>query len=118
MSRGGHSSCSRVASDPPLSLARIRASRRLLRIGTESLKMTSPEGMALLRAEGVELTPAVGDALVNQAEGWPAGLYFAALALREQPDAEQAAKRFAGDDPLIADYLARGGAAVTAGRPA
>jgi LuxR family maltose regulon positive regulatory protein len=27
------------------------------------------------------------------------------LALREQPDVEQAARRFAGDDPLVADYL-------------
>jgi LuxR family maltose regulon positive regulatory protein len=92
-------------SDPPLPFARLCASRRLARIGTDSLRMTSREGMQLLQAEGVEITPEVADALVRQAEGWPAGLYFAALALREQPDPEQAAKRFAGDDPVIADYL-------------
>ena len=58
--------------------------RRVLSIGTEQLTMTAAEGRALLGAEGVELSVPVGDALVRRTEGWPAGLYLAALALRQQ----------------------------------
>jgi LuxR family maltose regulon positive regulatory protein len=91
--------------DPPLPLGRIRANRRLLSIGAESLAMSAAEGMALLRTEGVQLDTEVGEALVSRTEGWPAGLYLAALALRDQRDPEAAARTFGGDDPVIADYL-------------
>ena len=42
---------------------------------------------------------------MHRTEGWPAGLYLAALSLREQPDRDHAVARFAGDDRLVADYL-------------
>ena len=38
-------------------------------------------------------------------EGWPAGLYLAALSVRAEPDAHAAVESFAGDDRLVADYL-------------
>ena len=98
--------------DPPLSVARVSRQPAASADRDREPEDDLGRGHAAPQAEGVSNHPAVGDALVNQAEGWPAGLYFAALALREQPDVEQAAKRFAGDDPLIADYLLRGGAAV------
>ena len=46
--------------------------------------------------------------LVDRCEGWPAALYLAALALREEHDREhdvEAAIQFSGDDRHMADYL-------------
>ena len=42
---------------------------------------------------------------MRRTEGWPAGLYLAALSLRDQPDRGRALAHFAGDDRLVADYL-------------
>jgi len=53
----------------------------------------------------VELDGRVLESLVVQIEGWPAGLYLAAIALRESDNAAAAAERFAGHDRLVADYL-------------
>ena len=45
------------------------------------------------------------DTLMRRTEGWPAGLYLAALSLRAQRNVDGALSRFAGDDQLVADYL-------------
>ena len=42
---------------------------------------------------------------MDRTEGWPAGLYLAALSLRAQPNVDVALSRFAGDDQVVADYL-------------
>jgi LuxR family maltose regulon positive regulatory protein len=91
-------------SDPPLSFPRMRANGDLLRIGTENLAMNEQEARMLLGEAGVELDARALESLVLRVEGWPAGLYLAAIALREAED-PAAAERFAGDDRLIADYL-------------
>jgi len=91
--------------DPELPVARLRTDGRLVRLDAESLAMTVTEGAALLDAAGVALEPAVTRALVETTEGWPAGLYLAALALRESPVPQDAAKRFSGADRFVADYL-------------
>jgi LuxR family maltose regulon positive regulatory protein len=65
--------------------------------------MTRGEAAILLR--GLGLQAADVDLLVERTEGWPAGLYLAALSLREQPDKHRALACFAGDDRLVADYL-------------
>ena len=44
-------------------------------------------------------------AVVRSTEGWPAGVYMAALAIRAAPDAALAASRLTGDDPFIVDYF-------------
>ena len=92
-------------SDPPLSLPRMRANGELLRIGPDSLAMSEPEAHMLLEHAGVELDGRVLESLVVQIEGWPAGLYLAAIALRESENPAAAAERFAGHDRLVADYL-------------
>jgi LuxR family maltose regulon positive regulatory protein len=92
-------------SDPPLSLPRMRANGDLLRIGPDSLAMSVPEAQLLLEHAGVELDGRVLESLVVQIEGWPAGLYLAAIALRESENPAAAAGRFAGHDRLVADYL-------------
>jgi LuxR family transcriptional regulator, maltose regulon positive regulatory protein len=93
-------------SDPPLSLPRMRANGELLRVGADSLAMTEHEASMVLAQAGVDLDGHVLESLVLRVEGWPAGLYLAAIALRESDEpAAIAAERFAGNDRLIADYL-------------
>jgi LuxR family transcriptional regulator, maltose regulon positive regulatory protein len=92
-------------SESPMPVARLRASGRMLSIGAPSLAMSVAEGIAMLQSVGVELDPQASAALVQRAEGWPAGLYLAALALRVAHDPSEAAVRFTGDDRLVADYL-------------
>jgi LuxR family transcriptional regulator, maltose regulon positive regulatory protein len=92
-------------SDPPLSLPRMRANGELLRIGADSLAMSEPEAQRLLEHAGVELDGRSLESLVVQIEGWPAGLYLAAIALRESENPAAAAERFAGHDRLVAEYL-------------
>ena len=68
--------------------------------------MLSPaEGAAALRDAGLVLDDAAADALVERTEGWAAGIYLAALAVRGLADAEEAAARFSGDHRLVAEYL-------------
>ena len=76
---------------------------RLLELGPELLALSAREAESLLRASGVELTDEQVAALVERAEGWAAGLYLAALAVRD--GAGRDAAGFAGDDRYLADYF-------------
>src|SRR5262249_56812393 len=87
-------------SHPPLSFPRMNANGDLLRIGADSLAMNEREAGQLLEEAGVELDARALESLVLRIEGWPAGLYLAAIALRGSGDPAVAADRFAGDDRL------------------
>ncbi len=89
---------------PALPLGRLRAHRSLLELGASELAMTRAEAASLLRTARIKLAPSELSALVERTEGWPAGLYLAALSSREDPDPPTALASFAGND-LIADYL-------------
>lgn len=91
--------------EPALPLGRLRAHGEVVELRGRDLAMTRGEGRAMLRAAGTELDAEQVDRLVERTEGWPAGLYLAALALREQEDVATAVARFAGDDRLVSDYL-------------
>jgi LuxR family maltose regulon positive regulatory protein len=67
--------------------------------------MTRAETALMLRACGLRLQPKSVELLLDRTEGWPAGLYLAALTLAAADDPDAAAERFAGDDRLVADYL-------------
>jgi LuxR family transcriptional regulator, maltose regulon positive regulatory protein len=86
-----------------LPVGRLRTHRRLVELRTRDLAMTRAEAGELLTSLG--LRSADVDTLVARTEGWPAGLYLAALSLREQPDRGPALARFAGDDRFVAEYL-------------
>ena len=90
---------------PVLPLGRLRAHGALLELGPRELAMTEVEASSLLRAAGVKASKAEVDALLRRTEGWPAGLYLAALCAREESDSAAALARFAGDDHVVADYL-------------
>ena len=61
-------------------------------------------GPALLEGAGVGLPDADVDELVGRTEGWPVGLYLAALALRAGGRGPGRAG-FTGQDRFLADYL-------------
>ncbi len=76
-----------------------------MELRSEDLVLSGDEGAAVLRDAGLDVDPATAETLVARTEGWPAGVYLAALAARDQPDATVAAARFAGDHRLVAEYL-------------
>jgi LuxR family maltose regulon positive regulatory protein len=102
-------------SDPPLPLARLRARGEMAEIRAAQLRLSDAEAAALLRAAlGVELDAADVASLQQRTEGWPAGLYLAALSLRDRADARAFIASFAGDDRHVVDYLV---SEVLAGEP-
>jgi LuxR family maltose regulon positive regulatory protein len=91
--------------EPPLRIARLRAEGRVLEIGPGDLALSRPEADALLRSAGVALGEEDVAALHQRTEGWPAGLYLAALYLREGGPMGTAAVSFGGDDRLVSEYM-------------
>jgi LuxR family transcriptional regulator, maltose regulon positive regulatory protein len=87
----------------PLPLSRLRMGRGVVEIGVEHLAMGGPEAATLLRLAGAEVPDAEVDELVRRTEGWPAGLYLAALAMRS--GSSVTGFGFTGDDRLVDDYL-------------
>ena len=91
--------------EPAIPLGRLRAHRLLTEVHAEDLAMTPPEASLLLEKAGLTLVPRSVERLVERTEGWPAGLYLAALALAGEEDVDEAVDRFYGDDRYVADYL-------------
>src|SRR6266699_3264005 len=93
-------------SDPPLALARLRASGQLVELRADDLRFTTDEAAALLReALGADLPDAAVAALTARTEGWAAGLQLAALSLRGQPDVDRFVAAFTGSHRFVLDYL-------------
>ena len=91
--------------EPPLRVARLRAEGRLLEIGPADLSLTSDEASSLLRNVNLTLGEDEVAELHRRTEGWPAGLYLAALYLREGGALASAAVSFGGDDRLVSQYM-------------
>jgi LuxR family transcriptional regulator, maltose regulon positive regulatory protein len=91
--------------EPPLRVARLRAEGRILEIGPGDLSLTCDEAASLLRAAEVALGEDEVAGLHRRTEGWPAGLYLAALYLREGGALASAAVSFGGDDRLVSEYM-------------
>ncbi len=89
----------------PLPTARLRVQGGIVEVGIDDLAMDSGEAGPFLREAGVELARADLDELVRRTEGWPAGLYLAALALNEGGSTSGAGAGVTGDDRYIGDYL-------------
>src|SRR3954447_18906024 len=88
--------------EPPLPLARLRAEGLLTEIGVAELRLAPREVSALLRAAGLELADDDVRGLEESTEGWPAGLYLAALALRSR---DVDTPRVGGADRFLTDYF-------------
>ena len=73
-------------SDPAISGARLRARGELTEIRAPERALTVDEASELLVREGIGLCGESVELLVERTEGWPTGLYLAALWLRDLED--------------------------------
>ncbi|WP_129670995.1 LuxR C-terminal-related transcriptional regulator [Candidatus Chloroploca sp. Khr17] len=90
--------------DPPLSLARLRAEQQLVELRADALRFTPAETRALLtNLQGSPPPSTYVDALQEQTEGWALAVQMAALAWR---DSMAPAQSFALATRQIAEYLA------------
>jgi LuxR family transcriptional regulator, maltose regulon positive regulatory protein len=92
-------------SDPKIGLARLRARRALTEIRARDLAFTVQETDELVSHEGIHLSTESVELLTERTEGWPAGLYLAALWLRELDDPDRRVQEFAGSARQVGDYL-------------
>lgn len=92
--------------DPPLPLARLRSAGDMVEIRMSELRFGPAEASALVhRTAGVQLAEPDLAELVRRTEGWPAGVYLAALSLRGHPSPADFILQFSGDSRYIADLL-------------
>ena len=94
-----------TGSEPAIRLARLRARGGLIEIRARELAFTLDETHELMVREGIALSDESVELLVEHTEGWPAGLYLAALWLRDHEDPDQGVRAFAGSTRQVADYL-------------
>jgi LuxR family maltose regulon positive regulatory protein len=84
---------------------RLRSEDRSAEFGVADLTFTKEEARAILTHAGADSSDDTVDTIVQRTEGWPAGVYLAARAIRTASDPAVAARRLTGDDPYIADYF-------------
>ncbi|HEX6577420.1 MAG TPA: LuxR C-terminal-related transcriptional regulator [Jiangellaceae bacterium] len=90
---------------PDLPLARLRARGALAEVGASDLALDAVAARTLMRSAGVDLPdPAVAE-LTRRTEGWPTGLYLAALSVQARGHNKVQAIAFRGDDRFVADYV-------------
>jgi LuxR family transcriptional regulator, maltose regulon positive regulatory protein len=90
---------------PPFRLGRLRAERRCAEFGHIDLAFTAEEARQALVRAGVEMTEDDLRLLVERTEGWPAGVYLAAVARRYEVELSGPLGAVTGDDAYIADYF-------------
>jgi LuxR family maltose regulon positive regulatory protein len=91
--------------EPALPLGRWRAHGWVRELGPSELRLDDGEAELLLRAAGVDLGEAEVTELTERTEGWPAGLYLAALSIQAGSPSSASAAAFTGDDRFVADYF-------------
>jgi LuxR family transcriptional regulator, maltose regulon positive regulatory protein len=92
--------------DPPIALSRLRGHGQLGELRTRDLAFSIDEARTLLvEEEGLGLDDDDLELLVDRSEGWPAGLYLAALWLRLAADPKVGVRDFSGDHRQVADFL-------------
>jgi LuxR family maltose regulon positive regulatory protein len=89
----------------PLPTARLRAHGGILEVTADDLSMGPREADSLLKGAGVEADEASVRDLLQRTEGWPAGLYIAALAIKSGSRNRDVGFTFTGDDVYMGDYL-------------
>jgi LuxR family transcriptional regulator, maltose regulon positive regulatory protein len=92
--------------DPPLPLARLRASGGLTEIRARELGFTPTQAAEFVHAvAGAQLSPSDAVDLVERTEGWPAGIYMVALSLRDHPAPHAFIQGFTGSNRFVVDFL-------------
>src|SRR5215468_3969556 len=92
--------------DPPLPLARLRASGQLTELRAADLRFTPAEAADFLtQAMGLSLSADDVAALEARTEGWIAGLQLAAISLQGRHDTASFIASFTGSHHFVMDYL-------------
>jgi LuxR family maltose regulon positive regulatory protein len=91
--------------EPLLPLARWRAQGRMYEVGVPDLRLNELEAALLLDAVAVELDASQLSELTEQTEGWPAGLYLAALSLQAGAASPTGTEGFSGSDRFVSEYF-------------
>ncbi|HSP36483.1 MAG TPA: AAA family ATPase [Frankiaceae bacterium] len=90
---------------PRLPWSRLRAERGVLTIGQNELRLRPAEAQTVLAAVGVEVSEGELGALLERTEGWPAGVYLAALSLRQAQAQRSGVRSVGGRESAIGGYL-------------
>jgi LuxR family maltose regulon positive regulatory protein len=91
--------------EPALPLGRWRAHGWLHELGPADLRLDGREAELLLSAAGIELGEDEVNELTERTEGWPAGLYLAALSMQAGSPSPAGTGIFSGDDRFVTDYF-------------
>jgi LuxR family maltose regulon positive regulatory protein len=91
--------------EPPLRIGRLRAEGKILEIGPSDLSLNHEEAASLLHNVGLRLGEDDVAELHRRTEGWSAGLYLAALYIKEGGQLGRAAVSFGGDDRFVSEYM-------------
>lgn len=85
-------------------LPRFRVSGDTLEFGAGDLAIDAVGARQIFAHAQVEATPELATEVTERAEGWPAGLYLAALIAKQN---HSHVPIITGEDPYVADYLYR-----------
>jgi ATP/maltotriose-dependent transcriptional regulator MalT len=93
--------------DPALPLGTLRARGQLLELRADALRFTGPEAAEFLNGRlALDLAREDVDLLVARTDGWPAGIYLAALSLAGAEDRSALVRAFDGTSAHVVDFLA------------
>jgi LuxR family maltose regulon positive regulatory protein len=92
-------------SDPLFALGRLRGRGALGEIRARELAFDAEEIRSVLEREGIAADDEAVELLLERTEGWPAGVYLAALWLRTLDDPGAGIHEFHGHHRHVADYL-------------
>jgi LuxR family transcriptional regulator, maltose regulon positive regulatory protein len=93
-------------SDPPLPLGRLRVMGELAEIRAEEIAFSEEEAERLLNEKmGLDIEPDDVAVLLEHTEGWPAGIYLAALSLQSTADKHAFIETFRGSNRYIVGLL-------------
>ena len=91
---------------PARSIARLRSEGAVLEVGPKDRAMSEREISAPPDGHGAGVFPEPSVAALTRAtEGWPAGVYLAALSWRDEADASAVAVTVSGDDRYLTEYF-------------
>ncbi len=92
--------------DPPLKLSRLRGRDQVVEIRADSLRYTVEETDTFLsQVMSIHLEPHEVEQVVARTEGWPMGVQFVGLSLREQITPQAVLAQLSGKERSILDYL-------------
>jgi LuxR family transcriptional regulator, maltose regulon positive regulatory protein len=89
----------------PLPTARLRTQGGILEITADDLALGPLEAGSLLKGAGADVDETGLRDLLQRTEGWPTGLYIAALAMQSGTRQSEVGFTFTGDDVYMGDYL-------------